>query len=486
MAEILTKLEPQLVFKYFEEISNIPRESGDEKAISDYMVAFANNLGLEVIQDEVYNIIIKKPASKGYEDAPVVILQGHLDMVCEKEMGSSHDFDKDPLDIYIDGDLIKARGTTLGADNGAAIAYQMAVLASDDLEHPALEMLMTIDEERGMTGVANMHPEHLDGKILLNIDTEEEGEFYVSCAGGVRTQLKLDYKSNKPNPDQTFYKITIKGLQGGHSGAEIHLERANATVLMGRLLNDLQAKVEFELASIQGGSKDNVIPRETEAVIGIDDNDKAAVEDIIKEWSKIFTDEFRVQDSEVNILLETVATDNVGYLLPKDIKEKAISILVLHPNGIEAMSMDMEDLVETSLNIGIVKTTKDYMVISSALRSSVPSRKEVLVSKVEALSKLVGAEFTRMADYPAWVYEPNSPIREITTRVYKEMYGKEAGIKAIHAGLECGFISEKLPGVDMISFGPNIRGAHTPEESLSISSTKNVWEFLVELLRNIK
>ncbi|HHX61905.1 MAG TPA: aminoacyl-histidine dipeptidase [Epulopiscium sp.] len=486
MAQRLAELEPHLVFKYFEEISNIPRESGDEKAISDHMVAFANNLGLEVIQDEVYNIIIKKPATKGYENAPVVILQGHLDMVCEKEVNRDHDFKKDPLDLYVDGDLIRARGTTLGADNGAAIAYQMAVLASDNLEHPALEALMTIDEERGMTGVANMHPEHFEGKILLNLDTEEEGEFYVSCAGGVRTQLKLDYTSNKPNPQLEFYKIRVEGLQGGHSGAEIHLERANATVLMGRLLNAIQDEIEFELGSVEGGSKDNVIPRETQAVIGISKNDQAAVTDIIQKWNKIFTNEFRVQDPDVKVIMEAVGTDHVEYVLPKDIKEKAISILVLHPNGIEAMSMDVEGLVETSLNIGIVKTASDHMIFSSALRSSVPSRKELLVSKVESLGKFVGAEFSKVSDYPAWVYEPNSPIRDLAISVYEKMYGVAPVIQAIHAGLECGFISEKLPGVDMISFGPNIRGAHTPEENLSISSTKNVWEFLVALLKNIK
>lgn len=486
MARVLGKLEPQLVFRYFEEISNIPRESGDEKAISDYMVSFAEKLGLEVIQDDVYNIIIKKPATPGYEKAPVIILQGHLDMVCEKEASSDHDFKKDPLDLYIDGDLVRARGTTLGADNGAAIAYQMAVLASNDLEHPAIEVLMTIDEERGMTGVANMHPEYLEGKILLNLDTEEEGEFYVSCAGGVRTQLKLNYKSNKPNLEREFYKLTIEGLQGGHSGAEIHLERANATVLMGRLLNAIQDEVDFDLAWVEGGSKDNVIPRETEAVIGFNKKDKVAVEGIIEAWRKIFTIEFRVQDPDVNIIMEPMVANDIGYVLPQDIKEKAISILVLHPNGIEAMSMDMEDLVETSLNIGIVKTTSDNMVFSSALRSSVPSRKELLVAKVEALGKLVGAEFSKVSDYPAWVYEPNSPIREIATSVYKKMYGVAPKVKAIHAGLECGFISEKLPGVDMISFGPDIRGAHTPEENLSISSTQNIWAFLVELLKTIK
>ena len=486
MAQVLAKLEPQAVFKYFEQISQIPRESGDEKAISDYMVAFAKDLGLEVIQDDVYNIIIKKQATKGYENAPTIILQGHLDMVCEKAASSDHDFKQDPLDLYIDGDLIRARGTTLGADNGAAIAYQMAVLASSDLEHPPLEILMTIDEERGMTGVANMQPQHLEGKILINLDTEEEGEFYVSCAGGIRTQLKLSYAAKAPSPDQVFYQLSVSGLQGGHSGAEIHLERANATVLMGRLLSAIQDELAFELVGIEGGSKDNVIPRETQALIGISQKDRAALEEIIQAWNKIFANEFRVQDPDVQILMEAADSQGVEFVLPNEIKEKAISILMLHPNGIEAMSMDMDDLVETSLNIGIVKTTSTSMVISSALRSSVPSKKELLVAKVEALGKLVGAEFSKVSDYPAWVYEPNSPIRELAAKVYEQMYGAPPVIKAIHAGLECGFISEKLPGVDMISFGPNIRGAHTPDENLNISSTKNIWDFLAELLKNIK
>ena len=486
MPNVLDKLEPKMVFKYFEEISRIPRESGDEKAISDYMVAFAEKLGLEVIQDEVYNIIIKKEASKGYENAPVVILQGHLDMVCEKESDIDHDFKTDPLDLYIDGDLIRARGTTLGADNGAAIAYQMAVLASDDMDHPALEILMTIDEERGMTGVANMHPEHLDGKILINLDSEEEGEFLVSCAGGVRTQLELSYTPEEANPEMDYYKIVIQGLQGGHSGAEIHLERANANILMGRLLRAISQEIDFDLASADGGSKDNVIPRESEAVIGIHREEEETLQRLVKDWNKTFSNEFRVQDPDISILAQKLSPSDLAYVLPKAIRDKSISLLTLHPNGVQGVSMDMENLIETSLNLGILETSSGSIIFSSALRSSVPTRKEMLVAKVEELGKLLGADFTSIADYPAWVYAPHSPIRDLAMRVYEQMNGVAPAVNAIHAGLECGFISEKLPGVDMISFGPNIRGAHTPDENLSITSTQNVWAFLVELLKNIK
>ncbi len=481
---ILKELEPQKVFEYFELISNIPRGSGDEKAISDYMVSFAKNLGLEVIQDEVYNIIIKKPATKGYEDAPTVILQGHLDMVCEKNHDINHDFKKDPLALYVDGDLIKARGTTLGADNGIAIAYQMAILASNDLQHPKLEILMTIDEERGMVGVANMHPEYLHGKTLINLDSEREGEFLVSCAGGVRTQIEIPFITKHPSREYNFYELMIKGLKGGHSGTEIHLERANANILMGRLLNALNKEIDLELASLSGGSKDNVITRESVAVIGIHDKDKRALLSVIKQWEKVFKDEFRVQDPGLRIVLGPANHIQKG-VFSKQVKDQSIELLMLHPNGVQGVSMDMENLIETSLNLGIVETTANQLVFSSALRSSVPSKKEELVVKIEMLAKLIGGEFSKTADYPAWVYEPDSPIRKLAMSVYKQMYGRTPTINAIHAGLECGFISEKLPGVDIISFGPNIKGAHTPDESLSIESTKNVWEFLKELLKQI-
>lgn len=485
MANLLGELQPYKVFENFEAISNIPRGSGDEKAISDYMVAFAEKLGLEVIQDEVYNIIVKKPATKGYEHAPTIILQGHLDMVCEKNNDVDHDFKKDPLKLYIDGDLIRAKGTTLGADNGAAIAYQMAILESTDLEHPNLEMLMTIDEERGMTGVANMHPEYLDGKTLINLDSEEEGEFLVSCAGGVRTQLTVSHTAAEPTQGYKFYNLAITGLQGGHSGAEIHLERANSNVLLGRLLNAIREELSFELGSLSGGTKDNVITRESEAVIGIDQDSEKVLQNIVSQWKEIFKTEFRVQDPEITITLESIE-QAPEFVLSEKAKDQSIGILVLHPNGVQGVSKDMENLIETSLNLGVVSTTADKVVFSSALRSSVPTRKEELVFKVKELGKFIGADFSKIADYPAWVYAPDSPIRELAMSVYEKMNGNSPSVNAIHAGLECGFISEKLPGVDMISFGPNIRGAHTSDENLSISSTKNVWEFLVELLKNIK
>lgn len=449
------------------------------------MVSFAKDLGLEVIQDDVYNIIIKKDATKGYENAPIVILQGHLDMVCEKENDVDHDFSKDPLELYRDGDLIRARGTTLGADNGVALAYQMAILASDTIAHPALEVFMTIDEERGMTGVANMNPDHLDGRILINLDSEEEGEFLVSCAGGVRTELKLNHQPQAPNSELEFYVVQITGLKGGHSGMEIIDDRANSNVLMGRLLNAMTEEMDFELASVQGGTQDNVITRESKAVIGINPDNQDKLVKLTKKWQRLFKDEYSVQDPDIHILVEAVSLSAIDYVLPEDIKEKTINLLILHPNGVKAMSMDMEGLVETSLNLGVVETSLEHVILSSALRSSVASRKELLVSKIKELAKVTGAEFSRASDYPAWEYEPNSPIRELALSVYEKMNKTTPRVNAIHAGLECGFIAEKLPGIDMISFGPNIRGAHTPDESLSISSTKHVWEFLKELLKHI-
>lgn len=483
MTRVLEQLQPNDIFYYFEEISNIPRGSGNEKAISDYMVEFAKKHNLWVKQDEANNIYIKKPATPGYENVPTVILQGHLDMVCEKNKNTEHDFEKDGLNLVIDGDFVKAKGTTLGADNGIAIAYQMAILADDTLEHPAIEALMTTDEETGMHGVANLHPEYLDGKVLLNLDTDEEGEFLVSCAGGMRTYTSLKLSSMAAPEGFVPYTLTIKNLNGGHSGADIHLERANANIVLGRVLDLLRKEIDFYLVDFTGGSKDNVITREAEATICLEKSALSKLEAFAKDTEKLLKQEYAAQDANITLLLS--AENVVSAVLTKEVTNKIIDMVILLPYGVAGYSRQIPGLVETSSNLGVIKIENDVITFVVSIRSSMPSKKEALAHKIEALAKVMGAEFKSSGDYPAWVYEENSKIRELAGTLYKEMYGKEASIKAIHAGLECGFILEKLPGVDMISFGPNVYDIHSPEERMSISSMGRVYGYLTELLKNM-
>ena len=479
----LEELRQQSIFKYFEAISRIPRESGNEKAISDYMVHFATDLGLEVKQDEAYNIYIKKPASEGFENAPTVILQGHMDMVCEKNKDTVHDFTKDGLDLYVDGDWLKARGTTLGADNGVAIAYQMAILADKNLKHPALECLMTTDEERGMTGVAALHPEYLEGRILLNLDTDNEGEFLVSCAGGAKVYMTFPRTEEKVTGSPETFDVVINNLVGGHSGAEIHHERANAHILMGRFLEALREKCHFTLSAINGGTKDNVITRECDAKINVRPEDSHFVNEVALEMAGIFKAEYSVQDPEIKIHVQKVETAKMQ--LTSTLTNTLIDFLLTIPNGIMGYDKHMEGLVQTSLNLGILQTESDVIRFGSAVRSSVATRKWEVIHKLEALSRGFGATCKVTGDYPAWQYNADSKVRDLAVELFETMYGKTPIVTAIHAGLECGFISEKLPGLDMISFGPNVKSIHSPQERASISSMESVYAYLVKLLEKL-
>lgn len=473
-----------LVFKYFEEISKVPRGSKNEKEISDYLVKFAKGLGLEVTQDKALNIIIKKPASKGYEKAPIVILQGHMDMVCEKNKGTEHDFEKDPIKLIVKDDDIYADGTTLGADNGIAVAYAMAILADDNIEHPALEVLLTTDEETGMTGAQELSKDEVKGKILLNLDSEEEGYLLVSCAGGIRAKSSIKIQT-EPLKGEKLFNIVIKGLKGGHSGSEIHLGRGNANKLMGRALNELANELEFNLVSINGGAKDNAIPREADAVIAIDESKKEILRSKIKSISEVIKIELQETDAGVNLVVEEFS-DNVNEKFTNKCTNKIVNLLYLYPNGVNTMSANIEGLVESSSNIGIVATNGKEVEFHSAVRSSVATLKGDLVNKIQVLTKVVGGEFEVHAPYPAWEYNKESKIRELCKDVYKKMYGKDVVVYALHAGVECGLFEERLGKLDMISFGPDIRDAHTPEEHLSISSTERVWEYLLEILKDIK
>ncbi len=484
MKDILSELSPQFVFKNFESLTRIPRGSGNEKAVSDFLVGFAKENNLEVIQDDVLNVIIKKPGTPGYEFSKGVILQGHMDIVCVKKEDFEFDFEKDVIPLVIDGDMIRTKGTTLGADNGIAVAMIMAILEAKDLPHPPLTALVTVAEETGMDGVLNLNGANVEGKTLINIDSEEEGIFLASCAGGVNNIVNLPIKWSKVKGNKNAYEITVCGLLGGHSGIEINKNRASAIKLMGRFLQLLNDQIGIDIANIRGGEKMNAIPKLTKAIVLIEDGKFDELQNLINEYIKLFSREFAISDPNVTITLEK--KDNVEKIFSLETKNNLINILMLLPFGVQTMSANIKGLVESSNNIGVLETKDNNIVFTSAVRSSVKSLKDEINNRVKALCELSGATMELVADYPEWEYKVDSPIRDLMLKVYKDMYNEEAKIDAIHAGLECGFLKEKVGDIDMVSIGPNVYDVHTPEEHLSISSTKSLYEFLCEVLKQSK
>ena len=480
MTNVLKDLNPTLVFKYFEEISQVPRGSGDEKRISEFLVNFAKELNLEVVQDEHLNVIIRKPATAGYENCPGVILQGHMDMVCEKNKDVDHDFEKDPIDLRIVDDMIYANGTTLGADNGIAVAMSMAVLASNDLSHPALEVLVTSNEEAGMTGANGLDGSLLKGKYIINLDSEEEGFLLVSCAGGNRSYvtLPLTYKNIEDN--KQAFMIEVKGLLGGHSGMDIVKQRANSNVTMGRILNLLD--VDFDLVEVNGGSKNNAIPRECEAVVAVNKDQAETLKANVAKIEELLKNEFKTTDPGLEVVVKEATADKA---ITDECKAKAMLLLNFIPNGIQTVSKDIEGLVESSSNLGVVKTENDVMSFESAVRSSVATLRENLNNKTKMLCDTVNANFENTDGYPAWEYAKNSKLEELCVDVYEKSTGKKPVITALHAGLECGLLLDKMPGCEAISMGPDMFEVHTPNEHLSIPSVKNVYEFLLAVLKSM-
>lgn len=480
----LEGLQPERVFYYFNEITKIPRCSYDEKRISDYLAQTGRNLGLVVIQDEALNVIIKKPASKGYENRPVVVLQGHMDMVCEKSDDSDFDFSKDPIDISVEGDFIMAKETTLGADNGIAVAMCLAILESKDIKHPPLEVLITSNEESGMTGAGKLDPSNINGRILINIDSEEEGTILVSCAGGERDIISIPLETEEFSKGKKVYSLKVSGLLGGHSGMEIDKGRGNSNKIMGRVLDNLDRAVDFDIISIEGGSKSNAIPRLSKTIIAIEDKDMELAKSVISEVQKGLRFELASSDKNVEVALEPIdyKTDKV---LSADTKNKIISALVLIPNGVQSMSMDIEGLVESSNNLGVVKTLEDMITIECAIRSSIGSLKGRISHEIRRLAELMNCKWERFSSYPAWEYNKDSYVREVFKKAYRELYNDDLKVAAIHAGLECGLFKEKFGDIDMVSFGPNLYGVHAPGEKLSISSTKNTWDLLLKVLETI-
>ncbi|MCI9021506.1 MAG: aminoacyl-histidine dipeptidase [Eubacterium sp.] len=477
---VLSNLEPKEVFAYFEEISSIPRASYHEDKISNYCADFARKHNLVYYQDDLKNVIIIKEATAGYEQEEPVILQGHLDMVCEKTPDCGIDFETDGLAIRTEGDYITADGTTLGADNGIAIAYVLAILASDTIAHPRLEVIFTVSEEVGMEGASGVDVSMLKGRRLINLDSEEEGYLLAGCAGGSRAVSRMTL--NKISAEGASMKITVTGLKGGHSGVEINKGRANANMLMGRILMGLARNVNYHLSSIAGGNKDNAIPRECTVLLCMAEQDLDTAVRELAQMQQDIANEYAVTDSRITIETER-DTDVPFFMLDEAGTKQAVMLINALPNGIQAMSADVEGLVETSLNLGVLRLEGAQLELSYAVRSSVESAKAALHDKMSYLTEGLGGEIEISGDYPAWEFKRNSPLRDKMAAVYEKMYGKKPVIEAIHAGLECGLLAGKLPGLDCISVGPDMEAVHTTEEKLSISSTKRVWEYILEVLK---
>ena len=476
---VLGNLEPKSVFCYFEEICKIPHGSGNMDKISQFCVDFAKEHGLEYIIDDMKNVIIIKEATEGYEDVAPIILQGHLDMVCEKRPDKEKDFQAEGLDLCTDGEVIWADGTTLGGDDGIAVAYCLALLAAKDLQHPRLEVVLTVDEETGLYGAEAIDMSMLKGKKLINLDSEEEGIFTVGCAGGLT--LACDIPMFTEEAEGEIYELKVTGLLGGHSGAEIHKGRGNSNVILGRVLLAIGQKIGLEIIKMEGGSKDNAIPRNSVAEILVGAEDVQKLEELVKEQEEILKNEFHASDAGVALELTAKGAATVE-VLDAISKVSALHALNNIPNGIQAYSMDIEGLVETSLNMGIMTQDSESLKMSFAVRSSIESAKHYLTDKVLLFVDMLGGNCEIKGDYPGWAYNPKSELRETFIKVYREMYDKEPVVEAIHAGLECGLFTKKIDGLDSISIGPNMHNVHTSEETLEVGSVQRTWEFLCRVI----
>lgn len=472
------------VLEYFRAISEIPRGSGNTKEISDFCADFARQHGLKYLQDSINNIIIWKPASSGRERDSGIILQGHLDMVNEKKSDSDHDFQSDPIRLVEKDDFVSAESTTLGGDNGIAIAYTLAILDDSTLSHPPLEAVFTVDEEIGMIGAKNIDLSQIKGKYLLNLDSDEEGIFLAGCAGGLTATASLPLIREEADGQKIC--LQVSGLKGGHSGAEIHKERANADILLGRLLFRIMQKVDCNIMYLAGGSKDNAIPRSAETVIVASPDDFQVILDIAEESMRHFCSEFETADPDIFIRVFDQGFSKNVKSFDADSSKKIVHFLMNCPNGVYYHDLNMQGLVETSLNLGIMKTEEDEIRFSFSVRSSVLERKIELSEKIQSLTHFLGGKYLVSGEYPAWRYSPDSKLLSQMSVLYQKIFGETPQITAIHAGLECGYFLEKCPWLDIVSFGPEIHDIHTTEERMSISSVNRMYKFLIEVLKEIK
>ena len=480
---VLENCEPQKVFYYFEEICKIPHGSRNTKQISDYLVSFAKEHGFDYAQDELNNVVIYKPATAGYENAPTVILQGHMDMVCEKRPDVEHDFTKDPLNISVKDGYITANGTTLGGDDGIAVAYGLALLDSTDIPHPALEVLITVDEEIGLLGAVGFDCSVLKGKRMINMDSEAEGSLWISCAGGLSGVSTIPVSRVAAEGEKI--QIKICGLSGGHSGAEIDKKRANANVLMGRLLYGLKMIADYEIISMTGGQKDNAITREAVCEILTKEEDIEEINAYIAKTQEQLREEYAGSDEGITLMINELGISSEEVLHPTS-REKVLFYLMEIPFGIQKMSGSIEGLVETSTNIGIVALSEDEFLASSGIRSSVEAARDALSDKIKYLTEFLGGDYEIRGAYPAWEYRKESPLRDKMVQVYENVYGEKPNVVAIHAGLECGLFFNKIEGLDCVSLGPDMKDIHTSEEVLDIASTERVWNYLVKVLEELK
>ena len=476
-------LKPQGVFHYFAEICKVPRPSKKEEKIIAYLQAFGKKHNLETLTDEVGNVLIKKPATPGMENRKTIVLQSHVDMVCEKNNDVQHDFLNDPIETEIDGEWLKAKGTTLGADNGIGVATELAILADDTIAHGPLECLFTIDEETGLTGAFALKEGFMNGDILLNLDSEDEGELFIGCAGGIDTVAQFAYQEVDVPAGYFCCKVQAKGLKGGHSGGDIHLGRGNANKILNRFLSLTLKKYDMYLCEIDGGNLRNAIAREAHAVIALPEADKHAVRADLNIFAAEVQAEYNVTDPDLQLLMESEAPR--AKAVDKDTTKRLLQAIYAVPHGVYAMSQDIPGLVETSTNMASVKMKPGNIIrIETSQRSSTASSKRDMNTMVRTVFEMAGAEVSSGEGYPGWKPNPHSEILEIATASYKRLFGVDAKVKAIHAGLECGLFLDKYPTLDMISFGPTLQGVHSPDERMLIPTVQKFWDHLLDILKN--
>ncbi len=478
------ELKPACVFDYFKQVCQVPRPSKKEEKIVAFLKEFGEKHRLETHVDEAGNVLIKKPATKGYENRKTVVLQSHMDMVCDKNAGVEHDFLKDPIEVVVDGEWMRANGTTLGADNGIGVATELAVLAADDIEHGPIECLFTVDEETGLTGAFSLKSGFMNGDILLNLDSEDEGELFIGCAGGVRTEATFTYTPIEVPAGYFFFKVSLRGLTGGHSGDDINKERANANKVMNRFLYQLAEKYDLYLCSVKGGSLHNAIPREAEAVCAVPMADKENVRVDLNVFVAEIEDEF--SQTEKNIEMTLASETPQPLAIDKDTTRNLLNAVHAVHNGVLAMSQDIPGLVETSSNLAAIKMVDgNHIVITSSQRSSILSARKNMSDTVKAVFELAGASVDVGEGYPGWKPNPDSEILKLAVEAYRDLFHEEPKVKAIHAGLECGLFLEKYPSLDMVSFGPTLRGVHSPDERMLIPTVDKYWKHLLEILKRI-
>jgi dipeptidase D len=483
MSAKLSQLKPAPLWSYFEEICQVPRPSKKEEKIREYLLDFGKKHKLETLQDETGNVIIRKPATRGKENLKTVILQSHMDMVCEKNSDSPHDFLLDPIRPYIDGEWVKAKGTTLGADDGIGMATQLAILVSDTIEHGPLECLFTVDEETGLTGAFGMKPGFMTGSILINLDSEDEGEIFIGCAGGMDTVAHFSIREKKFKGNNTAFLVKVGGLQGGHSGDDIHKGRGNSIKILNRLIWQAARRHQLRIAKIGGGNLRNAIPREASATVVVPQKNVQEFLHDADEYIKDVQYEFGITEPNLFISLEETQLPEKG--LSKKLQRMLLNALYGCPHGVIAMSQRMPGIVETSTNLASVKEVEDTLEVCTSQRSDTASSKHDIARMVESVFRLAGARVTHSDGYPGWSPNPDSEILKISVKAYEDLFSAVPVVRSIHAGLECGLFLEKYPDLDMISIGPTLRGVHSPDERLEIASVVKFWDFLVEILQRI-